>query len=107
MKNTINIAIIPEMTLEPSVVNDMPSVTYITFDLMKLIEEPRSITDLINEHRCKLGFSGLMLLADWLYNWYKKIAKDQRVSGKAELILTNRILNSFDYAFHNANNMRY
>ncbi len=98
MRNILNIAIHSPLTVSGCAdIIDMPAINYVTFDITKIVDEHDAITRQVDLCRNQLGFEGLIILADWLYGWYKKID---------EFILSNRILNTFDYVLHTANNLR-
>lgn len=100
MNNKIRIPIMPclDKAMTKKELDFNISIEYVEFDLHTLIKDYRSIIDKIDKNKDKLGYDGLIILSDWLYEWYKK---------NNHYILSGRILDAHRYALTCADNLRH
>jgi len=97
MNNIIRIPLKPDLRPLSSDILSFTQIACIEINLHDLIDDYRAIIEIIDKNRKNLYFGDLIHLCDWLYDWYKK---------NDHYILSNRILDSFQYALSVANSKR-
>lgn len=95
----LNIALMPKLVLEKVGldIRNMVPIRTITLDIHGLIDDYKAIVKIIDKNIENLYFADLIVISDWLYEWYKK---------NDHYILSNRVLDSFRYVLSMANNAR-
>ncbi len=97
MRTLLNIPTQPVFSLVENVIQNISAPEIITLDIHTLIDNRRGIINVVENSIDKLDFIVLIVICDWLYDWYKK---------NNHHILSDRLLANFTYILSLANDKR-